>query len=128
MSDEAPEIILELGRVTKRFGGLIAVDAVSLSVVAGEVFGIIGPNGAGKTTLFNVIAGATRPDEGTIKFVGVDVTSASAPRMCELGLSRTFQNAKPFRSMTVLRNAMVGGIVEEERTPPRKRSRGTGAP
>jgi branched-chain amino acid transport system ATP-binding protein len=109
--DSATNSRLEVDNVTKRFGGLTAVDAVSLEVHRGEIFGLIGPNGAGKTTLFNVIAGAARPDQGRIRFDGADITSLSAASRCERGLTRTFQNPRPFRALTVLQNAMVGGIA-----------------
>jgi branched-chain amino acid transport system ATP-binding protein len=103
--------VLRTEGVTKRFGGLIAVDAVSLDVAPGSIFGLIGPNGAGKTTLFNMLAGAMRPDGGRVHFNGRDVTGYPAARMCELGLTRTFQNPRPFCGATVLQNAMVGGIA-----------------
>lgn len=104
--------LLKAESVTKRFGGLTAVDAVSMEVAKGKIFGLIGPNGAGKTTLFNLLAGAMRPDSGRIFFRSRDVTRTSAALMCEMGLTRTFQNPKPFFGATVLKNAMVGGIAK----------------
>lgn len=103
--------MLHADSVTKRFGGLVAVDRVSLEVAAGEIVGLIGPNGAGKTTLFNLLAGAMRPDEGRITFLGRDVSRAGAAEMCEAGVSRTFQNPRPFGQLSVLENATIGGIA-----------------
>jgi branched-chain amino acid transport system ATP-binding protein len=82
--------MLQLERVTKRFGGLTAVRNVTLDVQAGELLGIIGPNGAGKTTLFNVISGFYRPEEGRVRFDGRDVTGLAAHAIARLGLTRTF--------------------------------------
>jgi branched-chain amino acid transport system ATP-binding protein len=99
--------LLELTGVTKRFGGLTAVNNVTFSVEAGEIFGLIGPNGAGKSTLLNCLAGASRPNGGTIRFDGRDTTGLPAERMCRLGVSRTFQIPRPFPGMTVLDNVVV---------------------
>jgi branched-chain amino acid transport system ATP-binding protein len=99
--------LLELSGVTKRFGGLTAVDNVSFNVEAGEIFGLIGPNGAGKSTLLNCIAGLTRPNGGTVHFDGHDTTGMSADRMCRLGIGRTFQIPRPFPRMTAFENVMV---------------------
>ena len=109
MSDAAP--VLELDRVTKRFGGLTAVSGVSLRVAAGEILGIIGPNGAGKTTLFNVISGYYRPESGRILFAGHDVTGQPPHAICRLGLTRTFQLVKPFGNLSVLDNVMIGALT-----------------
>ncbi|HXG03144.1 MAG TPA: ABC transporter ATP-binding protein [Candidatus Binatia bacterium] len=97
--------------MTKRFGGLTAVRAVSLEVPAGELLGIIGPNGAGKTTLFNVIAGYYRPDEGRVRFDGRDITGQPPHVICRLGLTRTFQLVKPFGNLSVLDNVMIGSLT-----------------
>ena len=107
----ASEAILSARGVVKRFGGLVAVGGVDLEVLPGELVGLIGPNGAGKTTLFNVLAGATQPDEGELTFDGQSVTRLGAAAMCELGLTRTFQNPRPFGKLTVFENAMVGGMA-----------------
>jgi branched-chain amino acid transport system ATP-binding protein len=109
VSDAAP--ILELDRVTKRFGGLTAVSGVSLRVAAGEILGIIGPNGAGKTTLFNVISGYYRPESGGVLFAGHDVTGQPPHAICRLGLTRTFQLVKPFGNLSVLDNVMIGALT-----------------
>ncbi len=109
MSDATP--ILELDRVTKRFGGLTAVSSVSFTVPVGEILGIIGPNGAGKTTLFNVISGYYRPEEGRILFAGHDVTGQAPHAICRLGLTRTFQLVKPFGNLSVIDNVMIGALT-----------------
>jgi ABC-type branched-subunit amino acid transport system ATPase component len=112
LPDGAREVLLSADSVTKRFGGLTAVDSVSIAVLTGEILGLIGPNGAGKTTLFNLLAGSMHVDAGRITFEGRDVTNASASRMCDLGVTRTFQNPRPFRKLTVLQNVVVGGIAK----------------
>ena len=103
--------MLTLESVTKRFGGLTAVRAVSLEVRRGDLLGIIGPNGAGKTTLFNVIAGYYRPEEGRIVFEGRDVTGLPAHAISRLGLTRTFQIVKPFGNLSVADNVMIGALT-----------------
>jgi branched-chain amino acid transport system ATP-binding protein len=108
--DSREDVVLVVQGVSKRFGGVCASEDVSLDVRRNEIFGLIGPNGAGKTTLFNVIAGAIRPDAGTVVFNGTDITGRSVARRCEAGLSRTFQNPRPFKGLTVLQNAMLGGV------------------
>lgn len=99
--------LLELDGVTKRFGGLTAVNNVTFSVDEGEIFGLIGPNGAGKSTLLNCLAGALRPNAGTIRFDGQTTTGLSADKMCRLGIGRTFQIPRPFPRMSVLENVVV---------------------
>jgi branched-chain amino acid transport system ATP-binding protein len=99
--------LLELDGVTKRFGGLTAVNNVTFSVEEGEIFGLIGPNGAGKSTLLNCLAGATRPNGGTIRLDGRDTTGLSADKMCRLGVGRTFQIPRPFPDLTVVENVVV---------------------
>jgi branched-chain amino acid transport system ATP-binding protein len=99
--------LLELNGVTKRFGGLTAVNNVTFSVEEGEIFGLIGPNGAGKSTLLNCLAGATRPNAGTIRLDGHDTTGLPADRMCRLGIGRTFPIPRPFPDLTVLANVVV---------------------
>ena len=100
--------VLEAERLSIAFGGLRAVDEVSLVVDSGIVFSIIGPNGAGKTTLFNLISGLYTPQDGCVRFSGEDVTGLAPYRLARRGLSRTFQNLQIFFRMTVLENAMVG--------------------
>jgi len=103
--------LLELGNVSKRFGGIKAVSDVSVSVSAGEIVFIVGPNGAGKTTLFNLITGVHRADAGTIQFEGQDITRCSPDRAAKLGIGRTFQIPKPLRNLTVLENVMLGAFL-----------------
>ena len=105
--------LLELTGVTKRFGGLTAVDSVDLNVNEGEILGLIGPNGAGKTTLFAIIAGYLKPTEGKIVFDGKDITGMETHRIAHMGMNRTFQVVKPFGDMTVLENVMVGALMRD---------------
>ena len=93
--------------ITKRFGGFVALEGVALHLAAGERLGLIGPNGSGKTTLINCISGSLVNDEGTIEFEGRDVTRMPPHRRARLGVARTFQIPKPFRSMSVLENLRV---------------------
>lgn len=102
--------LLVVEGVSKRFGGLVAVDRVSFRVEAGEIVGLIGPNGAGKTTLFNLISGLYRPDGGQIFFEGRRVDGLPPHKLCRLGLGRTFQLVQPFADLTSLQNVMVGAF------------------
>jgi branched-chain amino acid transport system ATP-binding protein len=99
--------LLETHDLTKRFGGLLAVNRVSLSLEEGEILGLVGPNGAGKSVFLSCVAGALRPDEGRVVFHGVDTTGSTADRMCHQGLARTFQMPQPFPRMTALETVMV---------------------
>ncbi len=101
------EIVLRLESVTKKFGGLTAVDSFSGYVKKGELLGLIGPNGAGKTTLFNLITGMYYPDGGKIQFQGIDITYKKPYERTRLGIARTFQNIRLFSDLTVLENVMV---------------------
>jgi branched-chain amino acid transport system ATP-binding protein len=103
--------ILRLEHVTKRFGGLTAVDDVSFNVARGEVFALIGPNGAGKTTLFNCVTGLFPPTEGRIIFEGRDVGGRRPHDVADLGIARTFQNIRLFEYMSALDNVRVGQHV-----------------
>lgn len=107
MSTERPVILSGRG-VTKRFGGLVAVNAVDFDVYDGEIFGLIGPNGAGKTTLFRLMSGVYRPEHGRISLRGGDITGLPAYRVCGLGIVTTHQIVKPFVEMTTHRNVLVG--------------------
>ena len=102
---------LETVGLTKRFGGVVAVNAVDLAVREGEVFGLIGPNGAGKTTLINLISGHFRPDAGTIRLGGADVTGLRPDQLARRGIARTFQAIRLFKGLTVLENVLVGRYV-----------------
>src|SRR5882724_5724337 len=97
--------------VSKRFGGVTAVDGVSIDVPKGRILSIIGPNGAGKTSLLNMISGFYRPDRGRIAFEGEDITGLSPSRVAERGIARTFQNIALFKGMSVLDNLMLGRHV-----------------
>jgi len=99
--------VLQVAGLTKRFGGFVALQDVALHLNAGERLGLIGPNGSGKTTLINCISGALANDEGTIQFEGHDITRLAPYRRARLGVARTFQIPKPFRSMSVLDNLRV---------------------
>lgn len=101
------DAILEVKGLTKHFGGVTAVLDVDLSLRPDGIHAIIGPNGAGKTTLFHMLAGTLRPSEGTIKFLGRDVTSVSEPVRARLGLVRSFQQTSIFGRLTVLENVLV---------------------
>jgi branched-chain amino acid transport system ATP-binding protein len=101
------ERILEVTALSKRFGGFVALDAVSLHVNHGERLGLIGPNGSGKTTMINCISGALRSDGGAVMFKGRDVTRLPAHQRVRLGITRSFQIPRPFRSMSVLDNLMI---------------------
>jgi branched-chain amino acid transport system ATP-binding protein len=100
-------VILETDNVVKAFGGLTAVDHVSISVQEGQIFGIIGPNGAGKTTFLNSIAGTYKPNGGRVHFLGKDTTGLASNLMCRQGMARTFQISQPFPKMTALENVLV---------------------
>jgi branched-chain amino acid transport system ATP-binding protein len=102
---------LVVAGVSKRFGGVRAVDDVSISVDAGQIASIIGPNGAGKTSLLNMISGFYRPDSGSITFEGRDITHKRPAEIAALGIARTFQNIALFAGMTVLDNIMLGRHV-----------------
>ena len=102
-----PERILHVANLSKRFGGFTALDAVSLHVGEGERVGLIGPNGSGKTTMINCISGALPCDSGRVVFKGQDVTRLPAYRRVRLGITRSFQIPRPFRSMSVLENLCV---------------------
>jgi len=102
--------ILVIDGVTKRFGGLTALDNVSITVREGEFVGLIGPNGAGKTTLFNCITGYYKPEEGRIFFKGREITGKPPHLTTKYGIVKTHQIVKPFKNMTVLENAMVGAL------------------
>jgi branched-chain amino acid transport system ATP-binding protein len=105
------ENILELTDLTKRFGGLVAVDGVSLSIKRGEVFALIGPNGAGKTTLFNTVTGLFQPTSGKVVFDGKEITGSKPHEVARFGIARTFQNIRLFDFMTALDNVRVGRHV-----------------
>jgi branched-chain amino acid transport system ATP-binding protein len=104
------DIVLHAEKVIKNFGGLTAVNRVSMEVEKGQIFGLIGPNGAGKTTFLNCIAGAYAPSAGNVYFLDHETTGQSADVMCKRGMSRTFQIPLPFPKLTVQENVMVGAV------------------
>jgi branched-chain amino acid transport system ATP-binding protein len=99
--------ILEIVGLSKQFGGVQALEAVSLRVSRGDVLGIIGPNGSGKTTLINCISGFVRPTSGKVRFRGRDITGRSPHRIADMGVTRTFQIMRPFASLTAVRNLTI---------------------
>src|SRR5205085_1421531 len=101
-------VVLEVNGMTKRFGGISAVNDVTFSLHDGEILGLIGPNGAGKTTIFDILSGLLAPDGGKIRFRGVDVTNWGADRRASLGLGRSFQDARIFPTLTVAENIAIG--------------------
>ena len=105
----AGEPLLVVRDVSISFGGIIALDTVSIELAKGQILGLIGPNGAGKTTLFNCLTRLYTPNRGVIEFAGQNILDKSADRITGLGIARTFQNLALFRSMTVLDNVRVGG-------------------
>ncbi|CAM4101774.1 ABC transporter ATP-binding protein [Kerstersia similis] len=106
----SPSPLLQVSQISKRFGGLQAVSELSFDLHPGEILALLGPNGAGKTTAFNMVSGVIRPDTGSIRFDGQAITGMPPYRVCRLGLGRTFQLSKPFGSLSVIENIMVGGF------------------
>ncbi len=106
--DKTGSVILTGYKLTKTFGGLMALNAVDVQLYEQEILGLIGPNGAGKTTLFNVIAGVYKPDSGRIDFREEKISGLRPDLICKRGIARTFQITKPFLEMSALENVMVG--------------------
>src|SRR5208283_4104365 len=96
--------LMEVENLSKHFGGLRAVSAVSFAIGQGEIVGVIGPTGAGKTTMFALLSGFLTPTSGKIRFEGSSITSLGPNRLCHLGIARTFQTVRPFPDMTVFEN------------------------
>ena len=111
--------MLRISHLKRRFGGLLAVNDISLGLKQGELVSIIGPNGAGKTTLFNLASGLDRPDAGTVSFEGRDITGLPAERLAERGLARTFQHGRVFANLSVMDNVLIGGHVRLRAARPR---------
>ena len=109
----ATQPLLELRNVTKRFGGLTAVDRINMTVDAGQILGIVGPNGSGKTTTFSCVSGFYKPEEGSVLLNGVDVTGKLPFEIARLGIARTFQIVQSFEDMTVLDNVALGALKPE---------------
>ena len=112
MSAESP---LEIHDLTVAYHRKPVLWGVDLTVPAGQLIGIIGPNGAGKTTLFNLIAGDLRPDAGTIRFAGADVTALPTHRRCAAGIARTYQVPRPFENLTVFETLLVGAVYGQRK-------------
>jgi branched-chain amino acid transport system ATP-binding protein len=110
--------LLVVDNVSKRFGGIVALDAVSFTAEPGEIVGLIGPNGAGKTTAFNVITRLYTPDEGDVRFDGETLLETHPSAIVQRGVARTFQNVELFRGMTVLDNVRVGAHARAGEQPP----------
>jgi branched-chain amino acid transport system ATP-binding protein len=104
-------LLLAVEGVSKHFRGLLAVDRVSLTVAPGDILAVIGPNGAGKTTLFNMIAGLLAPDDGAITFGGERIDALAPDAVCRRGIGRTFQIVRPFPTLTVEDNVVVGALL-----------------
>lgn len=100
--------LLKVENLSKSFGGLMVISQLSFTLIQGEILGVIGPNGSGKTTLFNLITGFLKADNGSINYMGNDITNKRPSEICKLGIGRTFQIAKPFNQLTVLENVMAG--------------------
>src|SRR5246500_5961731 len=109
--------LLELDRVSKRFGGLLAVHNLSFAMRDGEILGLIGPNGAGKSTLFNLINGVFTPNSGRIAFNGADITGERPFMVARHGIARTHQIVQPLTNMTVLENCTVGACFGRDNLP-----------
>lgn len=101
------QILLELSRISKRFGAIVVANELDFVVESGTAVGIIGPNGAGKTTLFGMITGTVQPSSGEVRFNGENITRFTPAKRCRLGMARSFQIPQPFAGMTVFENAMV---------------------
>lgn len=107
------EQILAVSNLVKKFGGLVAVSNIDMTVNKGEIVGLIGANGAGKTTIFNMISGSFHPTSGKILLEGKEVQNLPAHKMCNLGIGRTYQIVQPFADLSVLENTMVGALVRD---------------
>jgi branched-chain amino acid transport system ATP-binding protein len=103
--------LLEVSALTKRFGGLMAVSRLDLTVDTGEIVGLIGPNGAGKTTVFHLVSGFHRPTSGAIRFKGTSIVGLKPHEVCRRGLARTFQIVQPFAGLTATENVMIGAFT-----------------
>ncbi|HZD02492.1 MAG TPA: ABC transporter ATP-binding protein [Actinomycetes bacterium] len=118
MADRDGSSLLELERLTMRFGGVTALSEVDLKVQKGEIFALIGPNGAGKTTVFNVVTGVFRPTSGTVRFAGRSILRRKRHEIAQGGIARTFQNIRLFADMTAIENVMVGADAHHRTSVP----------
>ncbi len=117
MAENNREIVLQASNVTKRFGGLVAVGNLDLTIMHNQIASVIGPNGAGKTTFFNCISGFYTPEEGEIRFLDHAIQGLRPDQITARGIARTFQNIHLFRGMTVLENVLVGAHTNLRSTP-----------
>lgn len=109
--------LLQVEKIVKSFGGLMALCEVNFDIFEGEIFGVIGPNGSGKTTLFNVVTGFLKANSGKITFMGRDITTLPPHQICRQGIARIFQIVKPFPQLTTLQNVMVGRTYGKNPAP-----------
>jgi branched-chain amino acid transport system ATP-binding protein len=114
------EPILAVEALVKRFGGFTAVDKVSFKVEKGEILGLIGPNGSGKSTIFNMVSGALKPTEGSVRFKGKEIGGNLPNRICHAGIGRTFQIPRPIHRLSVLENIVVAGFYGQDGIGSRK--------
>jgi len=115
-------VLLEVSKLKKSFGGFTAVNEVSFQVAEGEILGLIGPNGSGKSTTFNLIAGALRPDSGSVRWLGEEIAGLPAYRVAHTGIGRTHQIPKPFRKLSVLENVALAAYYGSNEKLDRKKA------
>ena len=108
------EPIIAAESLVKRFGGFTAVNNVSFKVDEGEIVGLIGPNGSGKSTIFNMLSGALKPTEGSVKFKGAEIGGKLPNKICHLGIGRTFQIPRPIHRLSILENVVVAGYFGQD--------------
>ena len=114
--------MLKVEQLTKRFGGFTAVSNVSFEVAEGEILGLIGPNGSGKSTVFNLIAGALKPNAGSVRFRGAEIGGRPAYRVAHAGIARTFQIPRPFRKLSLVENVALAAFYGKGETPGREKA------
>jgi len=114
--------LLKVEQLTKRFGGFTAVSNVSFEVAEGEILGLIGPNGSGKSTVFNLIAGALKPNAGSVRFRGAEIGGRPAYRVAHAGIARTYQIPRPFRKLSLLENVALAAFYGKGETPGREKA------
>jgi len=114
--------LLKVEQLTKRFGGFTAVSNVSFEVAEGEILGLIGPNGSGKSTLFNLVAGALKPDAGSVRFRGAEIGGRPAYRVAHAGIARTYQIPRPFRKLSLVENVALAAFYGNGEPPGRQKA------
>jgi branched-chain amino acid transport system ATP-binding protein len=115
--------LLQVDKLNKFFGGLMALWDVNFEIFEGEIFGVIGPNGSGKTTLFNVITGFLKANSGKVTFMGSDITGFPPHQICRRGIARIFQLVKPFQQLTTLQNVLVSRVYGKDPAPNLKKAK-----